>query len=77
MFECKMDCEKCKRYKNAYKGQGKICPTVAEGYFFADGTLVAEPYDTDEYGNIMDESWYRNMANYGVPKLSLQEMKEL
>ena len=59
MSECILDCEKCSKYEN--------CETVNNGYLFLDGTIAAEPMDRDEYGNIMDETWYTNMANYGVP----------
>lgn len=34
MFKCKKNCEKCKRFKNAYRGQGRMCPVIAEGYYF-------------------------------------------
>lgn len=54
--ECILDCPNCKHFEQ--------CDTE---YYFVDGTCVAEPQDRDEYGNIMDEAWYRNMENYGVP----------
>ena len=58
MAKCNYCCDECKQFDN--------CKLVADGYYFLNGAIVAEPYDTDEYGNIMDEQWYINMSNYGM-----------
>lgn len=59
-MSCKLDCGNCKQYKK--------CKEYGEGYFYVNGTLVAEPYERDSNGRIMDEEYYRNIANYGFPE---------
>ena len=47
MYKCKMDCPNCKRFLKAERGNGKNCPSVAEGYYFINGVCVDNPTDYD------------------------------
>lgn len=48
---------------------------ILDGYVFINGVCVDEPYDKDDEGNIMDESWYRNIQNYGTPRPTREIME--